>query len=149
MAPGADSQNSHQAKSQGWGLEGGCCTLKCEVHGHLGRERVLLCQRWDSNAGARAGVLILNKNIFNSFALIRKLYVYQNIKPGALPSFLFYFFKFIYVIYLFLAVFSLRCCAWAFSSCGERGLLFVAVRGLLIAVVSLVVEHGCWACGLL
>ena len=30
----------------------------------------------------------------------------------------------------------------AFSSCGERGLLFVAVLGLLIAVVSLVAEHG-------
>ena len=29
-----------------------------------------------------------------------------------------------------------------FSSCGERGLLFVAVRGLLIAVASLVAEHG-------
>ena len=29
-----------------------------------------------------------------------------------------------------------------FSSCSERGLLFVAVRGLLIAVASLVVEHG-------
>ena len=29
-----------------------------------------------------------------------------------------------------------------FSSCGESGLLFVAVRGLLIAVASLVVEYG-------
>ena len=29
----------------------------------------------------------------------------------------------------------------AFSSCGERGLLFIAVHGLLIAVASLVVEH--------
>ena len=29
----------------------------------------------------------------------------------------------------------------SFSSCGERGLLLVAVRGLLIAVASLVVEH--------
>ena len=29
-----------------------------------------------------------------------------------------------------------------FSSCGERELLFVAVRGLLIAVASLVAEHG-------
>ena len=28
------------------------------------------------------------------------------------------------------------------SSCGERGLLFVAVSGLLIAVASLVAEHG-------
>ena len=29
-----------------------------------------------------------------------------------------------------------------FSSCGEQGLLFVAVRELLIAVASLVAEHG-------
>ena len=55
-----------------------------------------------------------------------------------------FFFKnlFIYFIYLFLAVLSLPCCVRAFSSCGERGLLFVAVRGLLIAVASLVAEHG-------
>ena len=45
-------------------------------------------------------------------------------------------------IYLFLAALGLRCCTRAFSSCGERGLLFVVVRGLLIAVASLVVEHG-------
>ena len=30
----------------------------------------------------------------------------------------------------------------AFSSCSKQGLLFVAVRGLLIAVASLVAEHG-------
>ena len=45
-------------------------------------------------------------------------------------------------IYLFLAALVLHCCARAFSSCGERGLLFVAVHGLLIAVGSLVAEHG-------
>ena len=50
--------------------------------------------------------------------------------------------KFIYFIYLFLAVLGLRCCVRAFSSCGERGLLFIAVRRLLIAVASLIVEHG-------
>ena len=44
--------------------------------------------------------------------------------------------------YLFLVVLGLRCCAWAFSSCVKRGLLLVAVRGLLIVVASLVVEHG-------
>ena len=48
----------------------------------------------------------------------------------------------IYFIYLFLAVLGLYCCMWAFSSCGERGLLFVVVCGLLIAVASLVVERG-------
>ena len=45
------------------------------------------------------------------------------------------------IIYLFLAVLDLRCCARAFSRCGEQGLLSVAVSGLLIAVASLVAEH--------
>ena len=45
-------------------------------------------------------------------------------------------------INLFLAALGLRCCAQASFSCGERRLLFVAVRGLLTAVASLVVEHG-------
>ena len=49
---------------------------------------------------------------------------------------------FICFIYLFLAALGLPCCVRAFSSCGERELLFVAVRGLLIAVASLVAEHG-------
>ena len=50
-------------------------------------------------------------------------------------------FCFFYKFILFLAALGLPCCTWAFSSCGEQGLLFVAVRGLLIAVASLV-EHG-------
>ena len=50
--------------------------------------------------------------------------------------------KFFYFIYLFSAALDLRCCTWAFSSCGEQGLLFIVVRGLLIAVASLVAEHG-------
>ena len=37
---------------------------------------------------------------------------------------------------------GLRCCAQAFSSCSERGLLFVVVCGLLIVVAPLVAEHG-------
>ena len=31
---------------------------------------------------------------------------------------------------------------WAFSNCGKRGVLFIAVLGLFTAVASLVVEHG-------
>ena len=52
--------------------------------------------------------------------------------------------KYIYFIYMFFFVVALGlcCCTRAFSSCGERGLLFVAVCGLLIAVASLVVGHG-------
>ena len=44
-------------------------------------------------------------------------------------------------IYLFMAALGLHCCARALSSCGEQGLLFIAVRGLLITVTSLVAEH--------
>ena len=55
---------------------------------------------------------------------------------------LFIYLLFYLFIYLFMAALGLRCCAWAFSSCSEGGLLFVAVRGLLIAVASLVAEHG-------
>ena len=40
----------------------------------------------------------------------------------------------------FLAALGLHCCARAFSSYVERGLLFVAVCRLLIVVASLVVE---------
>ena len=43
---------------------------------------------------------------------------------------------------MFLAALALRGCVQAFSSCGEWGLLFVAVHGLLIVVASLVAEHG-------
>ena len=49
----------------------------------------------------------------------------------------FFFFKF----YLFMAVLGLRFRARAFSSCGERGPLFIAVRGPLTIAASLVAEH--------
>ena len=55
---------------------------------------------------------------------------------------LYFAFTFFFLINLFLAALGLCCCAWAFSSCGERGLLFIVVRGLLIVVASLAVEHG-------
>ena len=41
-----------------------------------------------------------------------------------------------------MAALGLHCCTQAFSSCGERGLLFVAVRELLTVVASFVAEHG-------
>ena len=58
-----------------------------------------------------------------------------------------FFFKFIYFIYFYF------CLHWVFVavrrlSCVERGLLFVAVRGLLIVVASLVAEHRLQARGL-
>ena len=59
-----------------------------------------------------------------------------------IKQFEFFFNKFIYFIYLFLAVLGLCCCTRAFSSCSELGLLFVGVHGLLTGVASLVAEHG-------
>ena len=48
---------------------------------------------------------------------------------------LFYLFIYLWLRWVFIA-------ARAFSSCVERGLLFVAVHELLISVASLVAEHG-------
>ena len=60
-------------------------------------------------------------------------------------SFLFYKSIYLFVCFYFLAVLGLSCCARAFSSCGKRGLLFVVMCGLLIAVASLCCEA--WALG--
>ena len=76
--------------------------------------------------------------------MLSKSFVLQltNLVTGSVSvffvCFVFFFFK---LINLFLAALGLRCGVWAFSSCGDQGLLFVAVCGLLIAVPSLVAEH--------
>ena len=44
-------------------------------------------------------------------------------------------------IYLFMAVPGLCFCTRAFSSCGKRGPLFIAMRGPLTITASLVAEH--------
>ena len=56
--------------------------------------------------------------------------------------FLFLFFFLVLFIYLFLSVLGLRFCARAFSSCGKRGPLFIAVRGSLTIAASLVGSTG-------
>ena len=53
-------------------------------------------------------------------------------------------FLFLNFIYLFLAALGLHCCVWAFSGCGEWGLLFVVVHGLVLVVAS---RCGAWALG--
>ena len=59
-----------------------------------------------------------------------------------------FFYLFIYLCLIYsLAALDLCCCMRAFSSCGEWGLLFVVVCGLIV-VASLVAEHGLQACGL-
>ena len=51
------------------------------------------------------------------------------------------FFLLICLFNLSLATLGLHCCMRVSSSCGKLGLLFVAVHGPLLEVVSLVVEH--------
>ena len=94
---------------------------------------------------------------FQQIYHIRSAKVYFNniILRGTLEDTPFFFlinlfiYLFIYLfMYLFWAELTLHCCTWAFSSCGKQGLLFVAVHGLLIAVTSLVAEHGLQVRGL-
>ena len=40
-----------------------------------------------------------------------------------------------------MAELGLRCCVWAFSSCGKQGLCFIAECRLAVAVASLVAER--------
>ena len=75
--------------------------------------------------------------MFNYSSRYRKIFKHRNLSIETS-------FKKIYLLNLFLAVLGLRCYAWAFSSYGEWGLLFVAVRGLLIVVAS---RCGAWALG--
>ena len=51
----------------------------------------------------------------------------------------------VFLLLLYLFIYSCSESSWLrrlFSSCGQRGLLFIAVCGLLIAVTSLVVQFG-------
>ena len=78
--------------------------------------------------------------------LIRIIMILPNLHRSIPTNFILFYF--IYLFIIFLAALGLRCYAQAFSSCSEWGLLFVAVRGLLTAVASLVAEHGLQAHGL-
>ena len=66
----------------------------------------------------------------------------MHITSAHLPVYFIYLFilKLLLFTY-FLAVLGLRFCARAFSSCGKRGPLFIAVRGPLTIAASLVAEH--------
>ena len=73
-------------------------------------------------------IIIIGLHFFKVFLFFYFIYLLKN-------------YLFIY-LFIYLAALGLGCWVRAFSSCGEQGLLFVVVRGLLIAVASLVVEHG-------
>ena len=59
-----------------------------------------------------------------------------------LKIYLFSLFFWLHWVFVAARVLLSSCGAQAFSSCGEQGLLFIVVCGLLTAGASLVVEHG-------
>ena len=100
----------------------------------------LNCAHVFSQSHPLASVFLLQVTILN-FVFIIILLLFQK-------SFSLFYVFLTKMLPFFLAALGLRCCVWAFPSCVERGLLFVVVCGLLIAVASLVVEHGLQACEL-
>ena len=82
---------------------------------------------------------IILSSIFLFFEPVSHCFNYCSFKIYIYIYIYFFFNKF---IYSFLAVLGLPCCTRAFSSCSKQELLFVALHGLLIAVASLVLEHG-------
>ena len=76
--------------------------------------------------------------------------LWRNVYLGLLPIFglscqnIFNFLKInLFILFFkFLAALGICCCVRASSSCVERGLLFIAVCRLLIAVASLVAERA-------
>ena len=62
---------------------------------------------------------------------------------GIYPHCSFFFFSVYKILLIFLAVLGLGCCV-CFSLVAARMGYLLAVPGLLIAVVSLNVEHGLW-----
>ena len=78
---------------------------------------------------------------FNSILIDRKS------PPSLCKSFKFLVHLFFIYLFIFGCV-GLRFCARAFSSCGKRGPLFIAVRGPLTIAASLVAEHRLQTCRL-
>ena len=62
---------------------------------------------------------------------------------GSISFSVLYIYIYIYIyIFFFLVVLGLRCCPWAFSSCGEQGLLSSCSARASDWVASLAGEHG-------
>ena len=93
-----------------------------QSHSELLEARISTCEF------ARAHIF----SLWHMYKALECIYVFGN-------GFTFFFFyKFIFLV---LAVLGLRFCARAFSSCGKRGPLFIAVRGPFTIAASLVAEH--------
>ena len=96
----------------------------------------LLAEVWIQDLFLVSKTLI--RNLQRLMLTYKSFFFFFKLKHLILGSFAFFIYLF---IYLFMAVLGLRFCERAFSSCGERGPLFNAVRGPLTIAASLVAEH--------
>ena len=78
---------------------------------------------------------------YTPFTVITKYWLYFpcTIHPCSLS---FYIYINLFILLYFWLRWDFLAAHGLFSGCGEQGLLFVAIHRLLIAVASLVVEHG-------
>ena len=72
-----------------------------------------------------------------SYFFFKYLVEFPSKTSGTVIFFVGTFFGFCFFVFLFLAVLGLRFCVRAFSSCGEWGPLFIAVRGPLTVAVAM------------
>ena len=114
-----------------------CCE---QFHQSKNKEQknVCICTRVHTHTSIKEGAWFLtrSKHRFDKGLFLSSKYIYCSSK-----LWLIYIYIYIFFFTLFMAVLGLCFCARAFSSCGERGTLFIAVRGPLTIAASLVAEH--------
>ena len=116
-----------------------------ETEACWGEITCILLRSGSSRARTETWVYWTPRSIPSQFKSLRQEVFLPTCAVTWVYIFIFLFFR---IYFIFLAALGLRCCTRAFSSCDERGLLFVVLCVLLIAVASLAVEHGLQARGL-
>ena len=96
-------------------------------------EKVCTSAIFNSSLLILSGIYHLTQALVSTSAKLPSL---KSLMTYLLINLLISFLKSYYYLFM-LAVLGLHCCVWAFSSCGEQGLLS-RWRGLLITVTSLV-----------
>ena len=117
---------------------------------------IVISNLFDNSHSNRCEVISHSRLIFISLMIngVKYLFMYllaicmSSLEKISIQIFYPFFFWFILVFYLFMAVLGLRFCARAFSSCGKWGPLFIAVRGAFTITASLIAEPRLQMCRL-